>query len=394
MMPFRCADLVQLFQDENAGVRTTSLTLLCEGYANDRSILAGIFASWDRFGIEKAFADFPMLSYLPASAALLDEACQRAVRMVEGRVLTDPVTRSAGKLIEQQLQLPANELEPHMSLLRETQAKSKIFFRVDLKTQTRRIELLNQTADQLAQRLDTALADHCATQNPDAITDAMLSLEALRRQHPNYLELAAVLRGSPKEGGAAWASFCTTLQSLIQFAQSGLEPHLGRHLLDHREYVFSQAVEALVRCGTEAAGIVMLEQFADANARAQQWIARGLQRIRQPGLAVRISQIETDDAQLQSALLLAQLRQLDTSHFDLAVQLRNAKPMSASWLNLLYVNQRLWPVDATEMHRELDLAIQSLSAANSPGTGIDQAAARLTRETIRESIREQFRKAK
>ncbi len=362
MIPFRCNDLVNLFQDSSVAVRTTALTLLCEGYANDESILAGIFACWDKYGVEHAFADFPMLSYLPASAGLLEAACVRAANMVAGRSLTNSVTRSAGKLIEQQLQLPANELEPYMELLRKTVAKSKIFFRVDLPLQLRRQSLLNQTADQLALQLDTALARFCETQNPDALTDACLILEGLRRQHPNYLELSAVLQVTPKEGGAAWASFSATLHSLIQFSQPGLEEHLGRHLLDHREVVFSQAVEALVRCGTAAAGSTLVAQFEEANTRAQLWIARGLQRIRQPGLAARIASLATDDVHLRNALLVAQLRQLDTSHDGLAVQLQNSQSVPAQWLELLYVNQRLWPGAAVDVQRELGRAIDKLSS--------------------------------
>jgi HEAT repeat protein len=394
MTPFRCAELVELFQDESADIRTTSLTLLCESYANDERILRGIFKAWDRFGVDKAFIDFPMLSYLPASSQLIEEACERAVRMAEGRALTDPITRAAGKLIEQLLQLPANELEPHLGLLRQTLGKSKIFFRVDLNLQIKRIDLLNRTADQLAQRLDAALSDHCSSQNPESLTDAVLSLEALRRQYPNYLELSAVLRYSPAEGGSAWASFCATLQSLIQFSQPGLEPHIGQHLVDHREYVFSQAVEALARSGSEAAGVALIEQLEAANVRARQWIARGLQRIRQPGLAARIAHIRTDDSQLRNALFVAQLRQVDSSNTELTAQLRDSPPPSASWLNLLRLNQRLWPGDAQDVHAELERILRKSAEAAAKVLSTDKVAAQQKREAIRDAIREQIRKAK
>ena len=243
MTTFRCTELVDLFADDDQAIRTASLMVLCDSYANDELILPGILRAWDRFGADKAFADFAMLSYVPAQAALLPEVCQRAKQMVEGRTLTDPITRAAGKLIEQQMQLTAAELQPHLELLRGTVAKSKIFFRVDLGLQTQRIELLGLSADQIAAHLESAIAACVANDKDDAARmKAIISLEALRRQHPQYIDLGVALAGPPKEGGAGWTSFSVTLQSLIQFAQDGLEEHIGQHLLDHREFVYSMAV--------------------------------------------------------------------------------------------------------------------------------------------------------
>ena len=117
MTTFRCSELVALFSDENQDVRTTALTALGDGYASDPGILPAILKAWDRFGADKAFADFAMLTFLPTAAELVPEVCERAAKMVEGRPLTDPITRAAGKLLEQQMHLPAASLKPHMALL-------------------------------------------------------------------------------------------------------------------------------------------------------------------------------------------------------------------------------------------------------------------------------------
>ena len=389
MTTFRCSELVELFKDDSVDVRTASLTALCDAYANDTGILPAILAAWDRFGADKAFADFAMLSYVPTEANLVPEACERAAKMVVGRPLTDPITRAAGKLIEQQMQLPAAALQPHMQLLYETVSKSKIFFRVDLAMQAQRIELLNLTADQIAGHLDAAIAACLANDKDDAArTKAILSLEALRRQHPTYIDLAVALAGPPKEGGPAWTSFCVTLQSLIQFSQPGLEEPIGYHLLDHREFVYSLAVEALVRCGTPAAAEQLLTRFDDANSRAQHWIARGLQRVRSEGIAARIAKLEASDPHLKTSLVVAQLKQLDAGNTSLAEQLATQSSLPAGSVPLLKLNERLLPKSNTEVHAALDRLLKNSNSAANPA---EKAASAQKREAIRDALRQQLR---
>ncbi len=390
MTTYRCSDLVDLFADDNQEIRTAALTVLCDSYANDESILPAILQAWDRFGPDKAFADFAMLSFIPAQVALLPEVCGRAAKMVAGRQLTDPITRAAGKLIEQQMQLPAAELQPHMQLLRETVATSKIFFRVDLDVQAQRIALLGLAADQIAAHLETAIAACVANDKDDAARmKAIVSLEALRRQHPQYIDLAVALAGPPKEGGAAWISFSVTLQSLIQFSQPGLEEHIGRHLLDHREYVYSMAVEAIVRCGTSMAADQLLTQFEDANTRAQHWIARGLQRVRHEHVATRIAELATADSHLKSSLVVAQLRQLDPGHQGLAKQLESQTSLPVGTAPLLLLNQRLLPSDSA-----VQAALERVRAnASSAGDSAEKSAAAQKREAIRDALRRQMRNA-
>lgn len=389
MTTFRCAELVELFADEDQAIRTSALTVLCDSYASDESILPGILRAWDRFGPDKAFADFAMLSFIPAQAVLLPDVCQRAQRMVEGKPLTDPITRAAGKLIEQQMQLPATELQPHLPLLRETIAKSKIFFRVDLGLQVQRIEMLGLAADQIASHLESAIAGCVANDKDDAARmKAIISLEALRRQHPQYIDLGVALAGPPKEGGAGWASFSVTLQSLIQFAQAGLEEHIGRHLLDHREYVYSMAVEALVRCGTFEAANQLLTRFEDANSRAQHWIARGLQRIRGEHVAARIAELVAIDSHLKSSLVVAQLRQFDTSYLGLAQRLEKQTSLPVGTGPLLQLGQRMLPQSDSATQAVLD----RLLASSSGGTDTaEKSAAAEKRAAIRDALRRQMR---
>lgn len=389
MTTFRCSELVELFGDENLDVRTAALTALCDGYANDPGILPAILKAWDRLGIDKAFADFAMLTFLPTEADLVPEVCERAAKMVEGRPLTDPITRAAGKLLEQQMHLPAASLKPHMTLLRETVSKSKIFFRVDLGLQAQRIELLGQTADQIAVQLDAAIAAWLADAKDEAArTQAILCLEALRRQHPQYIDLGVALAGPPKEGGPAWLSFCVTLQSLLQFSQSGLEESIGCHLLDHRESVYSLAVEAMVRCGTPAAAEQLLTRFDDANSRAQHWIARGLQRVRIEGVAAKIAELEAADTHLKTSLVIAQLKQLDASHQGLARLLQMQNSLPAGSAPLLQLSQRLLPPSNTEAQAALE---RLLANARNLGNPAETAASAQKRAAIRDAIRQPMR---
>ncbi len=310
--------------------------------------------------------------------------------MAEGRGLTDPITRAAGKLVEQQMQLPAASLEPHMQRLRDTVSKSKIFFRVDLGLQAQRIELLGKAADEIAGHLDEAIAAITANDKDDAARQrAIVSLEALRRQHPNYLDLHVALAGPPKEGGPAWSSFCVTLQSLIQFAQPGLESHIGQHLLDHREFVYSMAVEALARCGSSEAASQLLMRFEDANSRAQHWIARGLQRVRSEGVSAKIGELDASDLHLKGSLFVAQLKQLDESNSHLASRIDSLEHVPANIQPLIRLNQRIWPESAAEVHTRFASLLKHVDKPATAGRESDAAAAQ-KREAIRNAIRRQL----
>ena len=308
------SELIPLLSADDVELRTIALHWLAEGYALDSGVMDAVFTSWDRFGAGAAYPEFPMLSHFPVAAERIAECCQRALEMTKGKPLTDLETRCAGKLIEQVTKLPAAVLAPHLELLEQTVATPKIYFRVDLPAVRHRIELLDSAADRLAGQLDESI--DLLSSNPEetvAVHHGIHALEALRRQHPNYMNLAGVLAATPPDDGPRAISFQLTMQSLMQFAEPGLELSLGRHLHDSRESVFVSAVDALVRAGSDAAALALIDAYLPAEEANRQWIARGLQRLRVKGLAERLAELRTatEDPRLWLMLLVAEIRQTD-----------------------------------------------------------------------------------
>ncbi|MEZ6136072.1 MAG: hypothetical protein R3C53_14320 [Pirellulaceae bacterium] len=308
------SSLIYLLGDESQTARTRALNWLSEGYARQTTIVEHIFQAWDEMGIREAFPEFPGLSHLPIASEQIVECCQRAGRMLVGHKLTATETRCAGKLLEHVSQLPAAELQPHLDLIKEIVAKSKIFFRVDVHAIENRIRLLGMAADELASELDKSLRSLIEDSNDLAANHrALHALEALRRQHPNYVDLSSVFATTPPSGGPSWLSFQVTLQSLLQLEEPGLESQLGQHLLDDRDSVFVPIVEALVRIASPAAADALTEHFPVAPGHNRQWIARGLQRIRVQGRADSIAALRgaEQDYRLWLMLLVAEIRQFD-----------------------------------------------------------------------------------
>lgn len=342
MNNFRVSELIQLLSDQQVATRTCAMNLLCDSYCEDPSILPAVFQSWDKFGAEASLPEFAILSFVPCADNSIEESCDRSEKMVRGRKLTDPVTRCAGKLIEQLLRLPALSLQPHLDRLQKLVASSKIFFRIHLEHHVDRVQLLQLTADELAGKLDAALEKLCSNpSDDDAMRRAMQSLETLRRQFPEYLDMSALLRNAPPTDGPSWHSFAVGLQSLIHFPEPGLEELLGRHLGDSREAVYSLVVEALVRTGTLAAAQVLIGSFANTASRNQQWIARGMQRLRHANIASQIAQLETHDPHVASMLVLAELRQLDPNHLALPERLRAVPIPAAPWAPLFDLYEKV-----------------------------------------------------
>lgn len=341
-MTYRQNELEGLLAHPHRDIRTLALTLLCDGYCSSVTMMQGMFASWDQWGVGQAFQDLPMLSYLPAESTLIEETCQRAQQMVQGHKLVDPSSRVAGKLIEQQMQLPAQHLGVHLELLRQTVATSKIFFRVNLDLLQQRTELLDVEPDFLAERLDDALAKlHNTPSDEGPRIQALLILEALRRQHPDYVDLAMVLAEAPGDRDRRWGGFSVTLQSLVQLPQAGLAAAIGRHLCDQREFVYSLAVEALVRCGSAEAGHALIDAFPTVGLRTQYWIARGLQRLRQRGLTSQIGQLEADEPHLRNSLATAVLCQLEPGAAEFAQEIVSADGFTPAQLSLIQLNRFL-----------------------------------------------------
>lgn len=339
------AELIELLSADNADIRTLALNWLSEGYATDSTLIASVFSGWDNWGAEPAYPEFPMLSYLPIPEDRIEECCHRAVEMVQPGPLTDPSTRCAGKLIEQLGKLPAEALKPHLELLQATVAKSKIFFRVDLPGIKHRISLLDKTADELAALLDESIAAlGVDMQDATAGHRGLHALEALRRQHPEYMNLPGVFATTPPSDGPAAVSFQLTLQSLSQLSHVGIESSLATHLLDDRESIFVPVIDSLVRMATPEAANILLQAFPNAAASNQQWIARGLQRIRVQGLTEHIVALRksTSEPHLWVMLLVAEIRQMDpTSAERIATDLGRLSAHSYALINAMLVYNRL-----------------------------------------------------
>ena len=345
MKSFQNEDLVGLLSDGQADLRMKVLHTLCEGYASQREIFDAVLAGWDRWGPAEAYHEFPMLSYLAIPPDAIDDCCSRAAAMVEGRKLTELPARCAGKLLEQVIRLDARTLIPKLDVLESVTAKSKIFFRVDLEGVRYRIGLLDKSADELAGVLDAAVEQLGEDSNSvTAVHQALAALETLRREYPEYLDLQAAIANAPEGDGAAAISFQLTMQSLVQFDHPGLEATLAKHLLDAREAIHSTAVEALVHAGGAATAEAFLEKFDEAEPANQKWIARGLQRIRVPGLAgpIAVLRAGTTDPALWLMLLIAELRQLDpSSNPRVAEDLARLQSFSEALIDSLTVFARL-----------------------------------------------------
>lgn len=346
MREFQNADLIRLLANDEVSVRTLALNFLSEGYAQEPAVLTSVFAGWDRWGVEVAFPEFPILSHVPIPAAVVLECCQRSAAIVPNRKVTDRQTRCAGKLMEQVVRLPAADLQPHQARIAETVGLSKIFFRIDLTDLENRLAMLELTSDQLAERLDSAIAT--LAEQPDSGTayhQALAALESLRFEHPAYIDMAAAIVRTPPDSGVQATSFRVSLQSLIQFPQAGAEEALAKQLVDTREAVHCNAVEALVRIGSPLAAAHLVAKFDQADAGAQRWIARGLQRVRADGLAAELARLRTasQNPALWGMLLVAEVRQFDLTSLELiAAELERVHGFSGALIDALNVYVRVY----------------------------------------------------
>ena len=257
-----------------------------------------------------------MLSFFPVPAELLDEACQRAADMaLQGRELTHPTTRCAGKLLEQIVRLPASHLQTHFDRIAQVVRSHKIFFRVDLDAIQNRMNLLSKSSDELCEQLDRsieALTIH--SEDRQALQEGQHALEALRANHPDTLNLAAALSQVAAEDRPIQPSLQLSLLSLSQFAyEQPLESPLAPLLHSTEPTALNLSIESLVRSGSGDAAQVLLEQFPAANENNRRWIARGLQRMRVHNLAPLIAQLRSrvSDNTAWIMLLVAEMQQLD-----------------------------------------------------------------------------------
>lgn len=308
--------VIEYLGNDDDALRNIALNWLCEGYLDDPTIASTVFQQWDARSSESAFTQFPMLSFFPIPPDLIGEACQRAADMArQGRELTSLTTRSAGKLLEQVVRLPARQLESHCDQIAEVAQSHKIFFRVDAQALRHRLALLQKDSDSICGLLDRSIETLIA--NPEdrqAVQQGQHALEALRMDHPNTIDLASVLSGAGSEHRPSAVSLQLSLLSLSQFADDqSLESLLAPLLHSPNQSLLSLAMEALVRRGSGQAAQMLVEQFATADSTNRAWIARGLQRMRVHHLAPLIAQLrdQVTEQALWMMLLVAEMQQLD-----------------------------------------------------------------------------------
>ena len=231
-----------------------ALEFLSEGYASDDAILPTVFEAWERWGAAEAFPGFPMLSHLSVPPAHIAECCDRAARMASRGKLTEPMTRCAGKLLEQVTHRPASELRPHLETICQVGQDIEDF----LPCRHLRLTTTGHTSRSGSRRTSHA-ARRC---NREPVAANIVSLRLSRRaaclgspalQHPDYIDMTAAIAQTPPDDGPSAISFQLSMHSLIQFDQVGAEARLARHLNDHREAIYVNAVEALVRIGSPLA---------------------------------------------------------------------------------------------------------------------------------------------
>ncbi len=323
-----------------------ALEFLSEGYAPSHVILPQVFAAWDSYGVAQAFPDFAILSHLPIVPTSIAECCDRAQQMAAHRKITDPVARCAGKLLEQVICVAAGELRPHFEAIAQVATTSKIFFRVDTRSLKHRLDLYELEADTLAVRLDSAIETLSRQPNDtSAFRDGLQAMEALRFRHPNYIDMNTAIANTPSDDDSPRSiSFKLSLGSLMQFEQIGVEASLARHLVDQRESIYVNTVEALVRIGSPLAAAHLLSQFNSAQPNAQRWIARGLQRIRATGLAAEIAHLRARvlDPALWLMLLVAEIRQFEEqSLLRITADVQQVQTYAGALLDALSVYVRI-----------------------------------------------------
>jgi hypothetical protein len=367
MRTFPNDDLRQMLSDPDPRCRRLALEFLSEGYAENSEIMAQVFSVWDHWGVAQAFPEFALLSHLAVAESQIGECCERATKMAQQRKLTDPVARCAGKLLEQVTCAKASALQPHVEQIQEVSTTSKIFFRVDNSAVRDRVALLQISADDLASQLDEAIARLSRESSATAaFLQGLHALEALRFQHPTYIDMASAVSQSPPSDGPRAISFQLSMHSLIQYEHVGTEAQLAQHLLDPREPVYTNAVEALVRVGTPLAAAYLLAQFEPAQPTAQRWIARGLQRIRAEGLAVEIANLREriEDPALWLMLLVAEARQFDPASIPrLTHDVQHVGVYAGALLDALNVYVRLLP-EADEVRGLQQAYLSYLQDAN------------------------------
>lgn len=298
---------VQWLNDSNKLVRSSSLELLASSYSTNQHWLPAIFEAWDRYGVEEAFPEFPLLTHLEIPAEMVEECITRAQKMVEGRPLTDKVCRCGGKLIEALSVSSPNHFAPYLSQVKELKSSSKIFFRIDLKRMEYRAELADQ--EPAVEPLDRWFEQETP---PDLPMGIYPHLEAayLRGQADSALKL--VFEQLPSDQRRPFAlEACFELAT--RYRLLGYENYFAEGLDDEDTSVADASAIALSRCRNDQVLSLIADKFANYSKNGQLRSSDVLRRSRlakTPEL-LRFLHAASQGTAVQQALRIAEVLQFD-----------------------------------------------------------------------------------
>jgi len=298
--------LIGLLTHPSVGVRSVALELLSSSFSTDSRWLPQVFAAWDLFGLQEAFPEFPMLSHFAIPSELVGECIERALRMAEGRSLTDRVCRCAGKMIEAVSIASPNTFAHHIDAIRTLKQTSKIFFRVsDQKMQARCDWIDRECTDLIGMLLHKS-------GKADNVYD-ILESQFLQGRADDVLKSSFFALQSGDQDRAAEQISHSCLELATRYRMTGYEPYFVE-LIDHQDSMIADAAAlGLARCRTDTTLTLIADRFADYSKTGQLRSIDVLRRGRMPKTSelLRFLRAHGQGTQVQNALRASELLQFD-----------------------------------------------------------------------------------
>ena len=303
--------LIGLLNDESVKIRSASIELLSSSFSNDARWLPQIFAAWDRFGVNEAFPEFPLLTHFAIPSDMVAECVARARTMAQGRVLTDRVCRCAGKLIEAVSVGSPATFAPHIASIRDLKQLSKIFFRVSDQKMQARCDWIDRDCKDLAE----FLASHPGSAgNLYEILESQFILG--RADDILKSSFSALVSGELDRSAEQMSVIC--LELATRYRMTGYESWFVE-LIDHNDVMIADAAAVgLARCRTDTTLSLIADRFADYSKAGQLRAADVLRRGRIPKTAelLRFLHAHGLGTQVQNALRASEVLQFDFASLE------------------------------------------------------------------------------
>jgi hypothetical protein len=303
--------LIGLLTSESVNVRSAALDMLSSSFSNDARWLPQIFVSWDRFGPQDAFPEFPLLSHFAIPPEYVGECITRARSMAQGRPLTDRVCRCAGKLIEAISIGSPISFASHLESIRELKQVSKIFFRVSDQKMQARCDWIERECGNLQEYLN---------ETPSSVGNLYEILESqflLGRADEVLRNGFAALLSEVRDRSAEHTSLiCLELAS--RYRLTGYESWFVE-LIDHSDQMIADAASiGLGRCRTDTALSLIADRFSEYSKSGQLRSVDVLRRGRIPKTAelLRFLHPHGHGSQVQNALRVAEVLQFDFTSLE------------------------------------------------------------------------------